>query len=424
MKTLEKNKIPLSLRLNFSWTLIGNIIYAACQWGLLIMLAKFGSPDMVGIYSLGLALTAPVFMLTNLQLRSVIATDTEGKHSFNNYLGLRLICILLAIIIISIIIFMANYNYQTVAVLLIICLAKGIEATSDVIYGVLQKEERMDFISKSMIIKGITSILFMGITLLITQNLIYSVVALAFAWLLVMLLYDIKNVRHLTTIKPYFEKGSFFELIRLSLPLGIVMMLLSFNSNVPRYIIDHYLDADSLGYYSAIAYIVIAGTTVVNALGQSATPRLSKNFANRELKEARRLLVKLVIIASLLGSLGILIAFFFGKQILSLLYNNEYSNYSSEFVLVMVYAFFAYLSSFLGYSMTAARLFKIQPLLFIVVTLSNVIFSILLVPVFGMRGAIYGLIIAGVIQFLGSLLINIFIFRDKRKQSGGQFNNG
>ena len=35
---------PLSLRKNFAWTLSGNIVYSGCQWGMLIALAKLGSP--------------------------------------------------------------------------------------------------------------------------------------------------------------------------------------------------------------------------------------------------------------------------------------------------------------------------------------------------------------------------------------------
>jgi hypothetical protein len=47
----EGSQKALSLRLNFSWALAGNIIYAACQWGMLSVLAKLGSPEMVGLFA-------------------------------------------------------------------------------------------------------------------------------------------------------------------------------------------------------------------------------------------------------------------------------------------------------------------------------------------------------------------------------------
>jgi polysaccharide biosynthesis protein PslG len=40
---------PLTLRRNFSWTFIGNVVYTACQWGMLVVLAKLGSSEMRGL---------------------------------------------------------------------------------------------------------------------------------------------------------------------------------------------------------------------------------------------------------------------------------------------------------------------------------------------------------------------------------------
>ena len=48
---------PLTLRRNFSWTFAGNAVYAACQWGMLVVLAKLGSPEMIGQFTLGLAVS-------------------------------------------------------------------------------------------------------------------------------------------------------------------------------------------------------------------------------------------------------------------------------------------------------------------------------------------------------------------------------
>jgi len=62
--TSSKTNKPFPLRVNFSWTLVGNIVYAGCQWGMLTVLAKIGTTEMVGQFALGLAITAPVFMFS------------------------------------------------------------------------------------------------------------------------------------------------------------------------------------------------------------------------------------------------------------------------------------------------------------------------------------------------------------------------
>lgn len=60
--------------------LFGNITYAGAQFVIVILLNKFGSSEIVGQYSLGLAVTAPIFMLSHLHLRSVLIVDTSGKY--------------------------------------------------------------------------------------------------------------------------------------------------------------------------------------------------------------------------------------------------------------------------------------------------------------------------------------------------------
>ena len=91
----------LSLRSNFAWVLAGNVVYATCQWGMIVALAKLGSSLMVGQFSLGLAIATPVLMFTNLHLRAVQATDARRLYSFAEYLQLRSVMTLAAIAVIA-----------------------------------------------------------------------------------------------------------------------------------------------------------------------------------------------------------------------------------------------------------------------------------------------------------------------------------
>ena len=75
--------ISKSLTWNFSWTIAGDVIYAACQWGMLIVLAKLGSPEMVGQFALGLAVTAPVIIFANLALRQIQSTDVRNEFELD-----------------------------------------------------------------------------------------------------------------------------------------------------------------------------------------------------------------------------------------------------------------------------------------------------------------------------------------------------
>src|SRR5713226_6920987 len=95
----------LSLRRNFSWTLLGNIIYAGCQWAMLVVLAKLGTAEMVGQFALGMAIVLPLFRFAHLEMRSVLCTDANREFAFGHYLAVRIATAVLALAVIPAILY-------------------------------------------------------------------------------------------------------------------------------------------------------------------------------------------------------------------------------------------------------------------------------------------------------------------------------
>jgi O-antigen/teichoic acid export membrane protein len=418
---------PLTLRRNFSWTFTGNLIYAASQWGMLVVLAKLGSPEMVGQFTLGLAVTAPVIMFTNLQLRGIQATDAKGEYVFSDYLGLRLIGTGLALLIIAGITLKAGYRWETSLVILAIALAKAFESISDVFYGLIQQHERMDRIAIALMIKGPLSLLLLSIGVSLTGSVVGGAIGLAIAWGLVLFGWDLRNGRlilnnasHHTDaadllvadvalkksqnlLYPRWHQKTLRKLVLLALPLGFVMMLISLNTNIPRYFIERYLGERELGIFAAMSYLMVVGQMVVSALAESASPRLAKYYATGNSTAFRTLLLKLVGVGLMLGAAGVFVAVVAGRPILTLLYKPEYAERADLFAWLMVAAGIGYVSSFLGSGITAARYFRVLMPLFALVTGTSAIAALWLIPTEGVRGAAIALVISALIQLVFSL---------------------
>ena len=158
------------MRANFSWTLIGNLVYAGCQWGLLVLMTKLGSPEMVGRFSLALAVTAPIILFCNLNLRAIQATDAAGAYRFGDYLGLRLVTCGLALA--ATVTLASSYRADVGWTILAVGVVKLIESLSDILFGLLQQHERMDRIGISLIAKGGMSLLALGAALWLTRDLL------------------------------------------------------------------------------------------------------------------------------------------------------------------------------------------------------------------------------------------------------------
>ena len=403
---------PLTLKRNFSWTFVGNAVYAACQWGMLVVLAKLGSPEMVGEFALGLTIAAPVFMFTNLQLRHIQATDAKQQYLFSDYFSLRLISTTVGLFSIGIITLIAGYTWQVSLVILLVSLAKAFESISDVFYGLIQQQERMDRIAMSLMIKGPLSLLMLGLGLYLSGNVIWGVVGLVFSWAIVALGFDVRSGKSIlknqrktgddslssTKLKLSWDRQKLLKLTWLALPLGLGMLLISLNVNIPRFFIEQNLGERELGFFAAIAYLMVAGNMVVNALGESASPRLAKYYAEGNRHAFSQLLIRLVGIAVALGGLAVLVAKFAGSLILTIVYQPEYAQHADLFVWLMLAAGVSYVASFLGYGMTAARYFRIQMPLFLIATASSAIACYWLIPAFELKGAAIALILSAVIQ--------------------------
>jgi O-antigen/teichoic acid export membrane protein len=400
----------LSLRRNFSWTLLGNIIYAGCQWAMLVVLAKLGTAEMVGQFALALALTAPVTLFASLKLRTIQATDARGEYRFADYFGLRLITTALALLVTVGIVLAGRYRPDTAWVILVMGLAKAVESFSDLFYGLLQQHERMDRIAQSMAIKGILSLAALGLGVYLTHTVLWGVVGLTAAWTVVLVSYDLPNgaaiirpphdacapgysrVGFGPALQPRWDAAILVRLATSALPLGLVVMLDSLYTNVPRYFIEHRLGESELGIFAAIGYLMFVGSTIINALGQSASPRLAKYYAAGDQTAFDALLLRIIGLGGALGATGVLLAMAAGHQVLTFLYRPEYARHADVFVWLMAAAGLQYAYVFLGTAVNAMRRFTIQLPIQALSLLVTLFLCLCLVSGHGLKGAAWAML--------------------------------
>jgi O-antigen/teichoic acid export membrane protein len=403
--TATRSAIP-SLRNNFIWTFAGTSLYAGCQWGMLSAIAKLGSPSIVGQFTLGLAITAPVFMFTNLQLRAVQATDVNAECGFADYFTLRLTATLLGLITIAALLPFVVSSPAVRLVVLLVAVSKCIECMSDVTAGLLQREEKLKRVAISLMLRGGGSVLVFSLTFAWLRNLAVSVAAMSGVWLAVVLLYDVPNARALIDRHSgffRFERRDLLRLMMLGLPLGWVATLGSLTVNIPRYFLQHYLGLADQGVYASLAYLVVVINLIVAALSVSVTTRLARLFADGDHRQFVRLLTKLSMIGVLIALIGAPIALLVGRPLLTLLYRREYAEHVGLLSLFVGIAGITTIGSFLFCGLTAARTFRVQVPVYFAGMVVAAAGSFLFVPRYGLIGAGIALLLSTVTLILGGL---------------------
>jgi O-antigen/teichoic acid export membrane protein len=348
----------------------------------------------------------------------VQATDARREYCFADYFTLRVLTTAFGLLATAILILTLRYDNVMRAVILLIALSKSIECLSDVIGGLLQLHERLDQAAVSLMIRGGLSILAFGATFLWTHSLIACTAAMCFAWLAVLIGYDLRRAKEtLEPGEPFFHLDwrAARKLTLLSLPLGFVMMLLSLNANIPRYFLEHNSGTAELGIFASLAYLLVAGGMIVNALGQSATVRLASMFAAYDLDGFRRLLLKLVAIGLAMMVVGLSLAALFGRTVLTLLYRPEYGEHMGAFLILVVAAGVGAVGSFLGTGVTAARYFRVQVPLIAACALTTAVTAFTLIPHYGIVGAALASLASTIVLVIGCVLVLQMAFGRVRK---------
>jgi O-antigen/teichoic acid export membrane protein len=398
---------PLSLRRNFSWTLLGNVVYAGCQWGTIVVLAKLGTPEMVGQFALAVAIVTPVIMFSNLQLRAIQATDASGEGLFGHYLALRLLTTTVALALVGMIAWVGGYRSEVAWVILLVGVSRALEAVSDVYFGLFQQCERMDRIAVSMMVKGPLMLAFLGVGVWLSGGILGGLVGMVLARAIALVAIDVGNAFRLrsslqtaqarsaahapagsNSLMPRWDGRVLTSITWRSLPLGVTTLLISLNASIPRFFLEGHLGERALGIFASIAYFAVVGTTIVSALGQSASPRLAKYFVERNDVAFRRLLVKMVAISGVVGALGIVVAAVAGRAVLSWCYQPEYAEHADMLVGLMVAGMLGFLAVPFGCAATATRRIRYQPVALLFVVLVSLIASYWLIGSQGLWGAV------------------------------------
>jgi len=408
---------PESFRHGFAWTMLGNSSFAASSWLTIVVLARFGSKELVGTYAYALAVVAPVFLLLGLNIRSIMATDARAECEFATYRNLRYATTAMAAAVCTVLaISLESGRFRDAIVL--VAVGRVSDSLSDLYYGRCQQAERMRPLATSLALRAVLGLGAFSCALLSTGSLSAALLAMNLAWLAVLFVFDIPvsvACGHLVAAASATHATSKYglgHLLRLALPMGVGATCVSLYLNAPRYAIAHYVGESALGVFAGLSALVLAGNTVMSALANAASPRLARYYAAGDRLNFLRLFSRTIACALVLGTVGIAIAVTCGRWVVCLVYGAEYSQDNTLFVLLMISAAVMYLNSALGVAVTAMRCFGWQATFHVANTGVLFALAMTLVQRHGLRGGACSLIIGS--AFIGSAFAVLTWLKQRR----------
>ncbi|HID22657.1 MAG TPA: lipopolysaccharide biosynthesis protein [Planctomycetaceae bacterium] len=370
---------------------------------MLIVLAKVGTPDTVGVYVLALAVCTPVFMFCSLELRTILGTDASRTFPFSEYLRLRLLGILLACVVSVSLAALMEDRVLILAAVALLAAVKGLEWISDVIYGLFQRQERLDRAGLSVAMHGVCNLAAISVVMAATGSLLWALAAYFCSQLVVMIAYDVPNAVRIAhpsprgrrntarlALSPFVGTGprsSLTSLAWLGLPLAATSLFISLTTSTPRFFVAHYRSLYELGILGPIAGLVFTGAVFARAVNGAVSPRLARYYADAKHPAFKRLFLCAAGLYTVLGGIGALVANFWGEAVLRVLFQPEYGRYAHLLVVIMLAMTCAMLAGLVHTTMISIRRIPVLLPLTMGTWVWTTFLCWLLVPRLGLRGA-------------------------------------
>ena len=207
---------------NFIWNTLGTGLNAFNSLFFMIIATRVNGVDKAGIFTLAFTTACILYAIGVYAGRIYQVTELNKKITDIDFIISKTITSIAMIIFLLLFCVFKKYDIEKTMVFLALTIYKALDAFCDVIYGVLQKNERLDIVGKSLTMKSIISVIAFLVVDLITKNMLLAIGSIIFIYVLISIIYDFNKAKKyiefnikakFRNIVDIFKKGFFIFII-------------------------------------------------------------------------------------------------------------------------------------------------------------------------------------------------------------------
>ena len=353
-----------SLRQGFFWLATGRISIAASRFVNLMVLAKLGTPEIVGVYALALAVQNPIQIVFNLQFPLLRVSEINGGINFPQFTAMRLALVPLLFLTVFVSALLFGKSYNMILVFLVVGILRTGQSFADLIRSEYRANENFSHQSISQVLASILITVSFAIAFYVSQDLVTALCAQVFALTCSLAVYDLQTLKktiRLQQVVTYLRQIRglpFARALRCGLPLVLASFLIEIQSTIPRLVIESYIGLGPLGIFSALMSILQIPALLVDSVGNTVHRRLAQHANARERKLFVLLFLKSLLFSAVIGLTFAAFFFLFGSSIISAIFTSEYADKHSLLNAILIYAFLISAGQIMGLAVVALKEYK------------------------------------------------------------------
>ena len=252
---VSKSRTPrgLSVKANMVWNSIGSTTYLACQWFTTIFVVRLSAGyDDAGLLSLAMSVVGIFGTFANYKMGTYQISDIKHENTVGEYMGFR--CFTLVVAFVGCMVYAALTCVPEALVTVALFYAfKAVGLVIDILHGVDQVNRRMDYIGKSFILQGLSTLIAFVAVYWTTQSLDLSIIAMTVAVLCVLLFFDLPHCQRFERVRVTLSCGKALFFLKTSFPAVVASVAASAIFTIPKQYLALSVDSAALGIYSSVA---------------------------------------------------------------------------------------------------------------------------------------------------------------------------
>lgn len=317
---------------DYIWNTVGVLLQNAVSPVLLLVVTRLNGIQASGLFSFAFSVSLLLYALGMWGGRTYQVSDVKKEFQPRSYIMVRIVLAIFALTVAIIFCAVNQYDVYKTSVILMLVVFKLLESFADVLYGILQTNDRLYMSGKSLTVKASLGILVFTIVDLITDSILAGTCGIIIVNILVFFCYDLAQTNKFEKI--YFPKheikryiGEAKEILKRCASVFAVMFLAMFSLNVPRYFIDLH-STKEVGYFGIIAMPITLIVLVITFILQPNVVKLAKLCSTDEIAQFRKEVNKVLFFSIVIGLVVLLVTVLIGTWLLRLIFGVDFDGHA------------------------------------------------------------------------------------------------
>ena len=395
----KTNSTQQQFQKNFLWNLAGTTLNALTSFVYMIVVTRINGLETAGVFSFAFSNACVLVVIGMYMGRTYQISD--NKVSDKTFIRARQLTCGVMFLIAVVMGAWYRFSLDSFLVFMLWNIYKMCEAYSDVLYGIMQKEDHLDYVGKSLVLKSAGSVCVFIILDYVFKNIVIASMAALVISFCVIVLYDLHHYRREEIKRESFHMDDCLFIIKDGFFVFGTTLLITYLVNASKYAINNTGTDAEQAVYGILVMPATALILVGQYLIQPFLMKLKNLYLQKEGKKLTKTIVSMCGILCAVGAIGVICGGTIGIPVLELVYGVELGTFRNALMIIMAGATSYGCIIILTNVLTLMHKNKIQLLYFACISLIVTLVSGMAVRKSGVLGA--------TIVYCGSMMVSVLM---------------